>query len=349
VTRLRVGVAGAGWVAGDRHLPVLLARPDVEVVAIYDRDESRAVTMARRAEAKTRNSVSTHRELDSFLAQGLDVVHVATSPWSHHRVTMGALEAGAHVFTEKPMALNLAEASEMADRSRQVGKLLCVSHNLLYSRSLRDATRSLGGETPTYVLGLQLSADTRRLPVWYRELPGGLMFDELPHMAYLLSHLLGGQLRVEHARGSRDGEGQPNTVEVLARGRRGSGQITMVFHSPVSEWHVMISSSGGIIGVDLFRDIALRLHPDKTHRSLDIARTSVDAIRGHLAGFVRAGSRWALRRQYWGHDVLIGAFLDAVMTGEPSPVALEEALSVVRFTDELLSVLGFSQELESVE
>lgn len=48
------------------------------------------------------------------------------------------------------------------------------------------------------------------------------------------------------------------------------------------------------------------------------------------------------KRQFWGHEVLIGRFVDAVVSGGPAPVTSAEALAVVDFTDSVLSSLNLS-------
>lgn len=335
MNRLRVGIAGAGWVATARHLPSYLRVPGVDVVAVYDRSEERAGRLAARAAG----GVLATSDLDRFLAEGLDVVSIATSPWSHCEIAVRAAAAGAHVFTEKPMAMDGAEARRMAGAAADAGRLLSVSHNFLYSRAMKETRRKLAGAPVDYAAGLQLSAETRRLPVWYRQLPGGLLFDEAPHLVYTLNHLLGGSLRLDHARGDIDPEGQPKAVELLVRGRTGRGQIAMVFGAPVSEWHVMASSAKGVIGLDLFRDIAFRVAPDGAHGALDIAKSSAAAVGGHVAGFAKAGARVVRRKQFWGHDELISAFVRAVRLGGPAPVDVDESLAVVDFTDEVLAAL----------
>ncbi len=168
------------------------------------------------------------------------------------------------------------------------------------------------------------------------------MFDEAPHLVYTLNDLLGGGLRLDHARGDIDDDGQPRAVELLVAGRTGRGQITMVFDAPVSEWHVMASASTGVVGLDLFRDISVGLAPDGAHGALDIARSSASALAGHTLGFVKAGTRLATKRQFWGHDVLISRFVDAVAHNGAAPVPVEDALAVVDFTDAVLASLGLS-------
>ena len=336
---MRVGIAGAGWVAGARHVPSVLARDDAELVAIYDRDRTRAQALRHKVEAKRRPpaGISVHNNLGDFLAQGLDVVHVTSSPWSHHDLALSALAGGAHVFVEKPMAMDSVQATAMANEAEARGRLLCVSHNFLWSSAMREARDKLNGAAVDYLLGLQLSSATRRLPTWHGDLPSGLLFDEIPHMLYSAMDLLGGKLAVDEVRAAFDGDNCPTTAEVLLRGRTGHGQITMVFCSPVSEWHIMASSAQQFIDIDLFRDITIGLRPDGEHRSADIARSSASAVGGHLSGFAKAGARWVTKKQFWGHDVLIGKFYDAVATNGASPVPMEDALNVVAVTDDLLA------------
>jgi len=187
---------------------------------------------------------------------------------------------------------------------------------------------------------VQLSSLRRRLPTWYEDLPGGLLFDEIPHMLYLLQHFLG-PLDVDHVRSRRGlGGHQPGSVEVLVTGERGPGQIAMVFDAPVSEWQVVLTSPAGVVALDLFRDIAVRVPPDGAHKPLDILQTSARALADHATGFVASGARYAMGQISWGHDALIGRFVDATLGRGPVPVRADEALGVVRVTDRILAELA---------
>jgi scyllo-inositol 2-dehydrogenase (NADP+) len=325
-------------VARSRHVPSILKRDDIASISVYDRDRDRARVVCEEIASKSKHRVPTKIETDisSFLGGGLDVVHVTSSPWSHHDLAMAALGSGAHVFLEKPMAMNESQALEMAAMSIERDRLLCVSHNFLWSNAMKETRQLLENCEIDYVMGLQMSAPTRRLPSWHADLPGGLMFDEIPHMLYSIQNLLAGDLVLDSARARWDGESCPKSVEVLVRGALGNGQITMNFNSPVSEWHILASSPQKAVGIDLFRDISIPLKPDGIHGSRDILRTSERAVSGHVKGFVRAGSRWIGHRQFWGHDVLINAFYQAIIEGRESPVSMDEALSIVRLTDQIL-------------
>ena len=328
----RAAVLGAGWVANARYLPVLRRSKGVETVAVFDRNPDRASQTAMAFGVEHAGD-----DLDAVFDLQPDVVFVCSSPWSHAELSVAALDRGCHVLTEKPMAMNSAEARLMAERAEGANKLLCVSHNFLFSRAVRKADRAVEGSgAPLYIIGQQLSSNRRRLPAWHDQLPGGLLFDEIPHLLYVTRHYLG-DLGLDNVRVTRS---QSATItELQLSGKQAPAQITVVSGSPVSEWHVSLVGEDGVIDLDLFRDIAVRIPSDGAHRATDILKTSARATLGHLGGFAASGARLAGRRLFWGHDVLIERFLQAVAEGGTSPVAVADALSVVALTDDILAAL----------
>ncbi len=83
----------------------------------------------------------------------------------------------------------------------------------------------------------------------------------------------------------------------------------------------------------------MQVGADRAHKARDILRTSSRAVLGHIRGFMASGLRLTTRRMYWGHDVLISRFLDAVATDGSSPVSIEDALNIVSVTDDILAAL----------
>ena len=330
----RVGIIGTGWVARDRHIPSFRTVAGVEIVGVYDRDHERA-----RAVADRFGIGLVARDRDELLAAGLDAVSVATSPWSHAEHARAALAAGLHVFCEKPMALDLAEATSMVEAATAAGRILTISHNFDFARSTRIARAYLGPSPGLlFTSAVQLSSERRRLPVWYRDLPGGLLFDEVPHLLYTL-HGWCGSLDLAAATATWRPDGHPGVVEAQFTGAT-PARATMVFGAPVSEWHVTLVGQRRIVDLDLFRDIAVRLGSDGAHRAPDIARTSARAMLDHGAGFVGSGVEMLRGRLHYGHEALIAAFVDASLGRCANPVPLPDALAVVAMADALLAAIG---------
>ena len=118
--RLRVGLIGAnasyGW-APRAHIPAILGVPEVELAAVCTAHESTARESAEKFGAR----MAFHDHHEMLKRDDIDAVAVLVRVPKHHHLTMDALAAGKHVFTEWPLGANLAEAEEMADLARAKG------------------------------------------------------------------------------------------------------------------------------------------------------------------------------------------------------------------------------------
>ena len=128
----RVAIIGCGGIANGSHAPSLKRLQDegaCEVIACADVNEAAAKAMAEKFGIP--RHVTDFRAL--FEMDELDGVTVATPPFVHKEATIAALRAGKHVLCEKPMAMNVAEAKEMAQVARETGKVLTIGHGGRFS------------------------------------------------------------------------------------------------------------------------------------------------------------------------------------------------------------------------
>jgi predicted dehydrogenase len=123
--KIRLGVVGLGWVSQVFHLPVLAKFEDVELVAVCDKDRSRAKMIAERFGIQ--RYYSDYQQM--LEKEDLDTVDVCTSTDAHLPITVAALNAGKNVFVEKPIARRYSEAVEMAEAAKANKKLLMVGMN----------------------------------------------------------------------------------------------------------------------------------------------------------------------------------------------------------------------------
>jgi len=120
---LRVGVVGLGM--GKHHVKAFQACTGCEVVAVCDTDARRL-----KAYAGEQKIDKTFADAQAMFDAGLaDAVSIATPNFTHHPLTMAALEAGLHVLCEKPMALNAKQAQEMADTAVKRKRKLAIHFN----------------------------------------------------------------------------------------------------------------------------------------------------------------------------------------------------------------------------
>lgn len=75
--------------------------------------------------------------LEQALATDVDGVTVATPAPTHHAVAIQALNAGKHVFVEKPMTITLADGVDLVESAERAGRILMVGHLLMYQPAVR--------------------------------------------------------------------------------------------------------------------------------------------------------------------------------------------------------------------
>lgn len=190
---LRYGLIGAGVVAA-MHLEAIAALDDVELVGIAALDTESAALRARESDSRA------FAENDELLACDLDVVVIATPHPSHAELTIAALETGAHVLCEKPLAPEAREADAMITAADRAGRLLGVCFQQRF-RPVIAAARRLVDEGGLGTLVRASIVDPLYRPnAYYRTADwrgtwkgegGGVLMNQAPHTLDLLCHLAG--------------------------------------------------------------------------------------------------------------------------------------------------------------
>ena len=123
---LRVGLIGLGRVA-TLHLRGYQGDPEAKIVALCDAAPARREQFAGLVpEARLCGT------LEELLDCRLDLVEILTPHPSHCAIALAALESGAHVSVQKPMALSLEEADRMAEAAARHDRVLRVFENYIF-------------------------------------------------------------------------------------------------------------------------------------------------------------------------------------------------------------------------
>lgn len=239
---VRVGIIGAGRVAG-LHVQALERLPDVLISAVVDPRREAADTLAARVGARAYSRVE-----DALADAELDAVDIITPPATHAGLAITALEAGLHVFVDKPLATTVADAERLCDVARWRQDLtLSVCHNLLFHPALRRTQELLAdgllGE-PTRAQAW--STGWLDLAPWdFRRdaaaSGGGAWADGAPHLIYVTEALLGpitGIHALRRVASRLDGE---DTAVAIAGTRSGAVATYAIGysdcpHGPSSDW-----------------------------------------------------------------------------------------------------------------
>lgn len=319
---IKLGLIGCGRVAETRHLPALQNLPDAEVVAVADIDQNRLGQVADQFHIKQRYS----NFLDLLNDPSIEAIAICVPAQFHVEVALAALEAGKHLFIEKPLALSLEEADRLIARAGQLPYKVMVGFNLRWHRLLRQA-RELIQQGVLGSLELMRTAFTsyhQNIPEWRkrRELGGGVFFEVAIHHFDLWRFLLQSEVEEVFAV-SRSRQWEDETTTVTARLTNGVF-VTSIFSERTGESNeVEIYGQAGRVRVSCYHFDGLEYVSsssspgDARARLQQIAHTLKELPRG-VWGMRQGGDFIASYRAEWRH------FIDAIRLGRPVGCTLED-------------------------
>ncbi|MFV0430287.1 MAG: Gfo/Idh/MocA family protein [Arachnia sp.] len=250
-----IGVIGAGMIS-DTYLNNLTSFPDVIVHAIGDIDPARAA-----AQAAT-HSVECCGSADAVLAHpDVEIVVNLTIPAVHAQVSSACVQAGKHVWSEKPLSTDRASARELLDQAHRAGVIVGVAPDTILGPGFQSARRMIArGDigTPTAAATVMQYPGPDIFhphPEFLFARGGGPLYDFGPYYLTALVHIFGSIASVS-AVGTRSRERRvvqageragvefpvevPTHVSALARFTDGGiSQSLLSFDSPLARMGVI--------------------------------------------------------------------------------------------------------------
>lgn len=257
--------------------------------------------------------------LDEAFANGIDAVAIAVPAADHARVVLRSLDAGKHVYVEKPLALELEDAEECAARAEATGKTLMIGHLLQY----HPAFLTLKEAVARGDIGELRHVTSNRLN------PGAIRTEETalwsmaPHDFSMILGLTGAtpesvaSLPVQVIPG-----GIPDQYHVQMRFPRGvTTNISVSWLSPFKEHKLVVLGTTGAL---VFEDT----QPTR-ERKLVIYRDYIDRSTG-AARFVKSEGEPVAFPEGEPLENEMRTFLHCASTGETPPTGAHEAIPVLR-------------------
>jgi predicted dehydrogenase len=193
-------IIGYGFISERGHAPAWRASSEFEIVAVAD------VCSARRAIARSAfpdaRIYGDYASLLAHEAQNLDFVDVTTPPYMHAPIALAALDAGLHVFCEKPLATRPQEALAMLRSAERHRRVIMPVMNYKHAPVIKAVRRALDagaiGRVHQVTLTTFRSTHARGVaewnPDWRRQRQysgGGIAMDHGSHTFYLAFDWLG--------------------------------------------------------------------------------------------------------------------------------------------------------------
>lgn len=190
VQRTRIGFIGAGGIA-QRHFGVLERFDDVAIAAVADVDMAAATQGAARFGARAFDDAAAMVE-----SVELDALYICVPPFAHGEPERLAIEHGLPFFVEKPVALDLGTAEDVAAAVSAQGLVTAVGYHWRYLDTV-DEVKALLSATPARLLsGYWLDSTPPPRWWWKRESSGGQMLEQATHLVDLARWLVGDVVRV---------------------------------------------------------------------------------------------------------------------------------------------------------
>ncbi|HEY4321176.1 MAG TPA: Gfo/Idh/MocA family oxidoreductase [Gemmatimonadales bacterium] len=255
MTRHEGLIVGAGGVARLAHYPAYLHDP-----ALASRVAITGVVDSR-VPAPDLGGLPVYPTIAAAIAaQRVDFVDICTPTASHQALTLQALESGLHVFCEKPVAIDLAEAASLADAARAAGRVLFPCHQYRENPAWRQLARWIAdgaigawhlAEFHVYRAEADRGTISSAAVPWRGQRAdslGGVLLDHGTHLLYLLLDVGGMPLAVQAhlatlGHGSYDVE---DTAHVVLDFPRRAATITLTWAGQERENRIRFIGSAGM-------------------------------------------------------------------------------------------------------
>jgi predicted dehydrogenase len=352
---LRIAIVGCGKIA-DQHVFAIHRIPECKIVAACDRELLMAQQLAERFGVS--ECFSDVQEM--LRATAPDVVHITTPPQSHFSVATQCLNAGTHVYLEKPFTVTADEAESLVQLANCRGLKITVGHNLQFTLEMLEMRRLLRhgflGGAPihleshfSYDLGDRsyVGALLGNQRHWVRQLPGQLLHNVVSHGIAKLAEFLNDELMEITAMADQSPQLRKlGGVEILDELRvliRDKGGVTafFCFSTQIQPGlnQLRVYGPANSLTVDHTTGSLLRHRTRPAKSYLAYVVPSLQSAREHLRN-VKLNIGDFLRRrlhQDFGMKELIERFYNSVREGGEPPIAYREIILTARIMDEIFA------------
>jgi len=363
---VRAAIIGCGKIA-DQHVAAIHRLEETQIVAVCDREMLMAKQLAERF-----GIAGCYADAAEMIkAAAPNVVHITTPPQSHYSLAKQCLEAGCHVYLEKPFTVTAKEADMLIALAEEHGLKITAGHNLQFTLEMLEMRRLvrdgfLGGkavhveshfpyglEDPTYV-GPVLGSRKH----WVRQLPGQLLHNIVSHGISKLVEFLDEELDEIIATAhqsprlkSLGGQEVLDELRVMIRDKSGTTAyfcFSTQIKPGINQLRIFGPKNSLLVDHGCGSTIRMRSGSQKSYLAYFVP--PLNAAREHLR------SSWVNFRNFLsqklhqdsGMKELIGQFYESVQkSGEP-PIPYREIRLTAKIMDEVFAqIYGGKEERRS--
>jgi len=315
---MKVAVIGVGSM-GYNHLRVYSEMGDVEVVGASDLNRERLQLVEDRFSVNTYTSYE-----DLFEKEKPEAVSITVPTAEHEKVATYALEKGAHVLVEKPIAATIEEGKRLIALANKLDRQLMVGHIIRFNPAMQSLkTRLENGD-----LGKIFQIFCRRagpFPARIRDV--GVVVDLAPHDVDIMRFLTGmNPMRVYAETEQQIHTDHEDLLFGLLRFPDGiTGALEINWLTPTKMRETLVLGEKGLFRVD---DLMQDLYFYENTQAVGELWSPFRAIRGVSEGSM---TRFPIKRQEPLKAELL-AFINAIREGHEMPVTGQDGLEALRLS-----------------
>ncbi len=331
----KVAVVGTGLIATRKHLPAWKRRrQQAQTVALCDVSAEAAARVA--AQFGVQRSYTDLREL--LEREKPDIVDICTPPKTHASLAVQALEHGAHLLIEKPMALTTEECDRIIAAAKAARRQVCVAHSdLFYPSFLRAYEAYRDGAVGQFrgmsiFLSTPVDYITAKPEHWAHKLPGGVIGETGPHIVYLTLAFMPeimdvGILGTKQLPEFSWSPYEDYRIQLVGK----QGVSTTILTYTTNHWgaDVTVWGSTGILKIDLETQKVVRQARPKLSPS-SLGWSALSEIGQMIGAVQRTGISHLTGGFENTHELLIRRLCESLARGEPMPVPAEQGREAVR-------------------
>ena len=313
---LKTAVIGVGSM-GKHHARVYKELPEAHLVAVADLSESNARSIAGTYGVRVYSDYL--RMLDE---ERPEAVTVAVPTSLHRRVATDAMESGADVLVEKPIASTAAESEALIEKAEMLDRKLMVGHIVRFDPAIQALKRHLDDGR----LGKIFQIVCRRVgPFPSRIRDVGVVVDLAPHDLDVMRFVSGQEpLRVFAETQQEIHTAHEDSMSALLRFGNGlTGVLEINWLTPTKVREVLVVGECGMFRVDsLTQDLYFYENAQANGEMWDALRVLKGVSEGRMV-------RYPLQR-FEPLKAELRAFINAVLNDDPVPVSGEDGLAALR-------------------
>ena len=309
MAKLKIGIMGAGYIAGV-HASVLANDDRVQIRAVYDTDSAAAERMAGSHNA---TAVATVLEV----LERSDAVYITTPNTQHVSLAIAAIETGKHVFCEKPLATNVADAERVFEASKDGPGIFQVGHNRRFAPVYATLKQMLSETYTPHSAHVKMNRGELLKPEWTGdpEITGGFLYETPIHMFDMMRFLFG-EVESLHAVGSTHEYKEVDDFSVLLKFASGM--------------HATLATAADASWLFPFERVEVFCHHATLVTREMESLTSSSNLDGH---FTVQTMQQLTREERWGYVQEDRAFIDSIVNNSPPLVTALDGLMSVRIAD----------------